>query len=182
MVWLAIGLMAFWIRLTVPLPSTATLNSGFGSGGIGGGSDGGGSGGMGVGVGVGSGGIGSPAWCSGSCLKRRFSSTHPLQGAAIFLGLYVATGIVAALGAYYTHNPYRGRYKAAIGALRKSSERAAASVYQLGLAISFRDRQQAEIDAARHVLAEAQVRTPPLPRSSSRTCASRSPAWPRTRP
>ena len=69
----------------------------------------------------------------------------------------MATGIVAALGAYYTHNPYRGRYKAAIGALRKSSERAAASVYQLGLAISFRDRQQAEIDAARHVLAEAQV-------------------------
>lgn len=161
-VWLAIGLMAFWIRLTVPLPGTATLNSGFGSGGIGGGAGSGGigAGGVGVGTGIGSGGVGGigagPAASSGAASSAS-SSTHPLQGAAIFLGLYLATGIVAALGAYYTHNPYRGRYKAAIGALRKSSERAAASAYQLGLAISFRDRQQAEIDAAAHVLAEAQV-------------------------
>jgi len=146
-IWLAIGLMAFWIRLTVPLPTTAQLNSGFGSGGIGSGGIGGGSSG-----GIGSGGIGG-----GAASSNAANNPHPLQGAAIFLGLYVATGIVAALGAYYTHNPYRGRYTATLRGLRKASERAAASSYQLGLATAIRDRQQAEIDASAHVLAEAQV-------------------------
>jgi hypothetical protein len=138
-IWLAVGLMVFWVRYTVPLPGTAQLGGGgIGSGGIGSG-------------GIGSGGIGSGSTSVAS------TSSHLLQAAAIFLGLYLATGIVAAVGAYFTHNPYRGRYAAAIRAYRKASERAAASAYQLGMALAVRDRQQAEIDAAAHVLAEAQV-------------------------
>lgn len=152
-VWLAIGLMAFWIRLTVPLPSTEQLNTGFGSGGIGGG--------IGAGGGIGSGGIGSGGIGSGGSgsptASAAASTSHPLQGAAIFLGLFLATGIVTALGAYLSHNPFRGRYVAAVAAFRKASEQAAASAHQFGLALAARNRQQAEIEAAAQVLAEAQV-------------------------
>ena len=147
-IWLALGLMAFWVRLTVPLTGTVQLGSGgIGSGGIG--SGGIGSGGIGSG-GIGSGGIGSGATTSGTT-----TGSHTLQGAAIFLGLYIATGIVAAVGAYFTHNPYRGRYVATLRAYRKASERAAASAYQFGLALAFRQHQQTEIEAAELVLAEA---------------------------
>lgn len=149
-VWLAIGLMAFWIRLTVPLPSTEQLNTGLGSGGIGGGTGAGG----GVVGGIGPGGIGGNGSPTASAAT---STSHPLQGAAIFLGLFLATGIVTALGAYLSHNPFRGRYVAALAAFRKASEQAAASAHQLGLAVATRNRQQAEIDAAAHALAEAQV-------------------------
>jgi hypothetical protein len=151
-VWLAIGLMAFWIRLTVPLPTTAQLPTGLGSGGIGSG------GGSGLGGGIGSGGIGSGGVGGGSSAASTASTTpHALQGAAIFLGLYLATGIVTALGAYFSHNPYRGRFVAAVASFRRASEQAAASAHQLGLAISARDRQQAEINAAALVLTEAQA-------------------------
>jgi hypothetical protein len=149
LVWLAIGLMAFWIRLTVPLPTTAQLSTGLGSGGIGGGIGGGSSGG--IGGGIGSGGIGG----SSSAGSAAGTAPHALQGAAIFLGLYVATGIVTALGAYFSHNPYRGRYVAAVAGFRKAGEQAAASAHQFGLAIAGRDRQRAEIETAAHVLAEA---------------------------
>jgi hypothetical protein len=149
LIWLAIGLMAFWIRLTVPLPTTAQLPTGLGSGGIGGGIGGGSSGG--IGGGIGSGGIGGGSSAGGAAS----AAPHALQGAAIFLGLYVATGIVTALGAYFSYNPYRGRYVAAVAGFRKASEQAAASAHQFGLAIAGRDRQRAEIETAAHVLAEA---------------------------
>ena len=87
-------------------------------------------------------GIGSGGGCSAS---SGVTNTHPLQAAAIFLGLYVATGIVAAVGAYFTHNPYRGRYAAAAREYRKASERASASIHQFGLARAAYQRQQAEI-------------------------------------
>lgn len=133
-IWLALGLMAFWVRLTVPLPGTEQL----GAGGIGSG-------------GTGSGGIGSGPTSSGTT-----ASGHTAQAAAIFLGLYLATGLVAAVGAYFTHNPYRGRYAAAIRAYRKASEGAAASAYQLSRASAVYLHQQAEIDAAKQILARAQ--------------------------
>jgi len=138
-IWLAVGLMAFWVRLTVPLPGTVQVGGGIGSGGIG------------------SGGIGSGGTGSGGTSGIGTTNAHALQGAAIFLGLYLATGVVAAVGAYFTHNPYRGRYAAAIRAHRKASERAAASAYQLGTALAGRERQQAEMDSAARILAEAEV-------------------------
>lgn len=132
--WLAVGLLAFWVRYTVPLVGTAQLGGGaIGSGGIGSGT-------------IGSGG----ATTSGAA-----EGDKPLQAAAIFLGLYLATGIVAIVGAYFTHNPYRGRYAAAIKAYGKASEQASASIQQLGLAFAARQRQQAEIDAADQILVSA---------------------------
>lgn len=145
-VWLALGLMAFWVRLTVPLPGTVQIGGGggIGSGGIGSGGIGSG------GSGIGSGGIGG-----GSATSGTTANSHTLQSAALFLSLYLATGLVAAVGAYFAHNPYRGRYAAAIRAYRKASERAAASAYQLGQAVAAYEHQRAEIEASQQVLAEA---------------------------
>jgi hypothetical protein len=151
-VWLALGLMAFWVRLTVPLPGTVQL--GGGSGGIGGGGIGGGGVGS-AGIGSGGSGIGSSGIGGGSATSGTTTSSHTLQSAALFLSLYLATGLVAAVGAYFAHNPYRGRYAAAIRAYRKASERAAASAYQLGQAVAVYEHQRAEIEASQQVLAEA---------------------------
>ena len=91
--------------------------------------------------------------------RRRATSDReggkPLQAAAIFFGLYLATGIVAIVGGYFTHNPYRGRYAVALRAYRKASEQVSASIQQFGLAFAAYQRQQAEIDAAEQILASA---------------------------
>ena len=133
-VWVALGLLAYWVRMTVPLIGTAQF---------------GGGGGIGSGTGAGIGG--------GATTGSDTSGNYTRQSAAIFLGLYLATGIVAAVGAYFTHNPYRGRYAAALRARRKASERSAASAYQFWQAQAVYDRQRAELTAARHVLVEAQA-------------------------
>ena len=140
-IWLAVGGLAFWVRYTVPLPVTPQI----GGGTIGGGATGGA-------TTIGGGTIGGGAAVSGATSP----GGHPLQAAAIFLALYLATGLVAMVGAYFTHNPYRGRYAVAIRAYRKASERAAASAYQLSQAMTAYTRQQAEITAAGRVLDAAQ--------------------------
>ena len=151
LIWLALGLMAFWVRLTVPPLGTVQLGAG---GGIGSGGGTGGGGGI-----AGIGGIGSGGGTGGGPAASSAATTgHPTQAAAIFLGLYLATGTVAALGAYFSHNPYRGRYAATIRAYRKASERVAASAYQLGRALAIQDQQQTEIEAAEQALAEARNR------------------------
>jgi hypothetical protein len=129
--WLGIGVLAFWVRYTVPLPVAPQVG--------------------GCGIGIGSG-------ASSGCSSSGSANGHPLQAAAIFLGLYVATGIVAAAGAYFTHNPYRSRYAAATKAYRKATERAAASIHRFGLAQAAYQRQQAEIAAAEQILAKAKER------------------------
>jgi hypothetical protein len=93
----------------------------------------------------------------GSAPSGTSTDPHAAQAALLFLGLYVATGIVAALGAYFTHNPYRGRYVAALRAYRKAAERAAASANQLGRAEASYQRQATELQDADSVLAEAQA-------------------------
>ena len=65
---------------------------------------------------------------------------------------------MAAAGAYFSHNPYRGRYAAAIRAYQKASERAAASAYQLGQAVARYRHQQRSIASAEQVLKDAQKR------------------------
>src|SRR6266699_1493321 len=127
LVWLGVGVLAFWVRYTVPLPVAPQV------------------GGCGV--------IGSGS--TGGCSPSGAGHGHALQAAAIFLGLYLATGIVAAVGAYVTHNPYRGGYVTAIRAYRRASERVSASIHQVGLALAAHQRQQAEIEAAKEIIAQA---------------------------
>jgi len=126
--WAAVGALAYWVRMTVPLIGTAQV------------------GGSGIGAGIGAGAGTSATTASG---------TYTPQSAAIFLALYVCTGIVAAMGAYFTHNPYHSRYTTAARAYRKASEQAAASRYQFLQAQALFDRQQAEIGAAPFILEHA---------------------------
>lgn len=153
-IWLAVGLLAFWVRYTVPLIGTAQI----GSGGIGGGIGGGGIGSGGIGGGgIGGGGIGGGSVGGGAAASGATAGDKPLQAAAIFLGLYVATGVVAIVGAYFTHNPYRSGYAAAIRAYRKASKRMSASVERFGLAGAVYQGRQAEIKAAEQILAQAKT-------------------------
>ncbi len=50
-----------------------------------------------------------------------------LPSAALFLALYLATGVVAAVGGYLTSNPVRVAYVRALRAYRRATEQAAAS-------------------------------------------------------
>jgi hypothetical protein len=129
--WGALGYLAYYVRTTVAPIGTAQVGGGSGGGVIGGGAIGG----------------GTPA---GGTVPQY---TH--QSAFLFLGLYAATGIVAALGAYFSHNPYRGRYVAAMRAYRKAAERAAATANQLGRGEAGYQRQRAELENSDRILAEA---------------------------
>jgi hypothetical protein len=100
--------------------------------------------------------VGGGAIGSGIIGSSSESNPHTFQIALIFLGLYAATGIVAALGAFFTHNPFRGRYIAALRAYRKAAERAAATASQLGRAEASYQRQATELDNSGQVLAEVQ--------------------------
>ena len=131
--WLAVGVLAFWVRYTVPLVGTVQLGGGA----------------------IGSGGIGSGGAVGSGATSGATEGGKPLQAAAIFFGLYLATGIVAIVGGYYTHNPYRGRYAAALRAYRKAGGQMSTSIQQFGMAFAAHQRQQAEIDAAEQILASA---------------------------
>jgi hypothetical protein len=92
---------------------------------------------------------------AGGTTNTQNQYTH--QSAFLFLGLYIATGIVAALGAYFTHNPYRGRYVAALRGYRKAAERAAATANQLGQAEASYRRQDKALRNADDILKGAQA-------------------------
>lgn len=94
---------------------------------------------------------------SGTTSATTTTDPYVMQAALLFLGLYAATGIVAAVGAYFTHNPYRGKYVAALRGYRKAAERAAASANQLGRAEASYQRQLTELQNAHHVLSETQA-------------------------
>jgi hypothetical protein len=125
--WGALGFLAFYIRTTVPLPVAAQIGGGQGAV------------------------IGGGATAAGSG-----TTLYSQQSAFLFLGLYVATGIVAALGAYFTHNPHRGQYVAALRAYRKAAERAAATANQFGRVEAGYLRQRAELENSHHILAQSQ--------------------------
>jgi len=65
---------------------------------------------------------------------------------------------VAAVGAYLTHNPYRGRFEAAMRAYRRAAEQAAASAFQLRLALAHQQRQDHELKVAENALKQALTR------------------------
>lgn len=139
LVWLTLGLAAFWVRLTV----TPVTPTGF--------SDNGGGGGIGGGDVIGGGGGGGGGGAAGAA-----DNSYHFQSAGLFLALYFGTGLIAAIGGYLIHNPLRGRYALAERRHRKAIERAAASGYQLAQAIAAESRQSAEMQAAARLRDEAE--------------------------
>lgn len=74
--------------------------------------------------------------------------------AVVFAALYVATGLVAAVGAYLTHNPLRGAYSATQRAHRRATRRAARTVEKAFLASADRLTQMSRFASMLTVLGE----------------------------
>jgi hypothetical protein len=122
-IWVALGALAFWVRLH----SVASSSSGYTPS-------------------VG----GSSASSSGA-----ISTQGTPSAAAMFVGLYAATGAVAMIGAYLTHNPLRGAHAQAARAHRKAAKDHANSARRLGLTEAERDFYAGQITAAERVRDEA---------------------------
>jgi hypothetical protein len=97
-----------------------------------------------------------------SASSLSFSLTNPSSGpagsmqynATLFLALYAGTGLVAAVGAYLSHNPLRDGYVAALRGYRKATEQLAATRYRAEAEAARLLAYQAEFDAAAKTLAE----------------------------
>jgi hypothetical protein len=117
-IWLALGALAYWVRLKSGGPSQGfslpgTQSSGSGST------------------------QGTPA------------------AAAMFAGLYAATGAVAAIGAYLTHNPLHAAFARSIREHRRAAEGHALSARRLRLAEAEREFYVGQMTAALLVRDEA---------------------------
>lgn len=53
------------------------------------------------------------------------NDANPLLGALLFAALYIGIGLVAALGAYFTHHPLQSRYATAVRARARTARRLA---------------------------------------------------------
>ena len=74
---------------------------------------------------------------------------------AIFFALYVATGLVAAVGGYLTHNPVRDSYAAAARGYRKAAKKAAAAAHRVAKAQAEHNMHITEIDSAATILRQS---------------------------
>ena len=117
-IWLALGALAYWVRLK----------------------SGGSSGGFAL--------PGTQSSGSGST-----QGTPP--AAAMFAGLYAATGAVAAIGAYFTHNPLHAAFARSIREHRRAAEGHALSARRLRLAEAEREFFTGQMTAALLVRDEA---------------------------
>jgi hypothetical protein len=91
-------------------------------------------------------GLGATQPASGSSASTRY------EAAILFFALYVATGLVAGVGAYLSHNPLRDSYAAATRAYGRASEQLAATAFQAGAAEARCSAYRAELDAAAQTL------------------------------
>lgn len=79
--------------------------------------------------------------------------------AILFFALYVATGLVAGVGAYLTHNPLRDSYASAIRAYKKANIRLAANTFQAHAAEGRCKTYRTELVTAKEILNhEVQIR------------------------
>jgi hypothetical protein len=72
--------------------------------------------------------------------------------AILFFALYIATGLVAGIGAYLTHNPLRGSYAAALRAYDRAAKRLASSTFQARVSQGRCKIYHAELTAASNVV------------------------------
>jgi hypothetical protein len=91
-------------------------------------------------------GLGATQPSSGPSASTRY------EAAILFFALYTATGLVAGVGAYLSHNPLRDSYAAATRAYRKASEQLAATAFQAGAAEASCNAHRAELAAAARTL------------------------------
>jgi len=123
--WVALGCIAFWVRLS--------------------GHPGAGSGGFTPSV--------TASGASSSSSTTNFQSTVP--GAAMFAALYVATGVVAVVGGYLSHNPLYAPFARAVREHRAAARRNADAGKRLGDAEAERGLFDSQVAAAERVRDEA---------------------------
>jgi hypothetical protein len=123
LVWLALGALAFWVRLRSNQGSSGGLN------------------------------LSVTGPTAGTSSTTNVQGTLP--GAAMFAGLYAATGIIALVGGYLTHNPLFGAFTRAKSEHRAASVRHAASAGRLKMAEAERGFYEDQITAAERVRDEA---------------------------
>jgi hypothetical protein len=123
LIWMALGVLAFWVRLHSASGGGSSYTPSVGA---------------------------TSIASSGSV-----SSQATPSAAAMFAGLYLATGAVAIIGAYLTHNPLRGMHAHAISAHRKAAKNQAVSTGRLRLAETERDFYAGQIVAAERIRDEA---------------------------
>ncbi len=117
-IWLALGGLAYWVR----------LKSGGGSGGFA---------------------------LPGTQSSGSGSTQGTPAAAAMFAGLYAATGAVAAIGAYFTHNPLHAAFAQSIREHRRAAEDHGLSARRLRLAEAEREFYVGQMTAALLVRDEA---------------------------
>jgi hypothetical protein len=117
-IWLALGALAYWVRLKSGGPSEGFALPGTQSSGSG-------------------------------------STQGTPAAAAMFAGLYAATGAVAAIGAYLTHNPLHAAFARSIREHRRAAEGHALSARRLRLAEAEREFYVGQMTAALLVRDEA---------------------------
>jgi hypothetical protein len=122
-VWLALGALAFWVRLRSNTGSSGSSVSL------------------------------SVTGSAGTTASTNVQGTVP--GAAMFAGLYAATGIIALVGGYLNHNPLFGAFMRAKREHRAASDRHAASAGRLKMAEAERGFYEDQITAAERVRDEA---------------------------
>ena len=122
-VWLALGVLAFWVRLRSNVgASSSSLNL-------------------------------SVTGPTGTSAATNVQGTVP--GAAMFAGLYAATGAIALIGGYLSHNPLFGAFTRAVREHGRAAERHAGSARRLRIAEAERGFFEAQIAAAERVCDEA---------------------------
>jgi hypothetical protein len=124
-VWIALGFLAFWVRLHSSTSSSGGSFNPSVTGGSGGG--------------------------TGSV-----SAQGTIPGAALFAGLYAATGVIAVVGAYLTHNPLHAAFTRAVSEHRAAAKRHATSGSRLKMAEAEREFYEGQLAAARLVRDEAE--------------------------
>ncbi|NKZ05270.1 hypothetical protein [Actinomadura latina] len=123
--WLALGALAFWVRYNTDAHADAGASSGLSVSGTP---------------------SPSPAGSGGQ---------STLQGAAIFAGLYLGTGLVAMVGGYLTHNPLRDGFVRALRHHRAATETHAIASRRHEIAAAISEFRTAEIEAAERVVEES---------------------------
>ena len=78
-----------------------------------------------------------------------------VAGAAMFGGLYAATGLIALVGSYLSHNPLRAAFSRAMREHRSAAEQHATGARRLRLAEAEREFFESQLTAAEEVRKEA---------------------------
>lgn len=89
---------------------------------------------------------------TGAPVQQPANPADKLYPAILFLALYVATGLVAGVGAYLTHNPLRDSYAKAARAYRRAAKRSATTAFRAGAAEADRYAYEAQLTAADETL------------------------------